>query len=413
MTTLATHSRNGKVRVLQFAGSSATFQFVYPLMRALVEDGFSVMAAAKQEGKSLPFESIGVTAFDLPVPRRLSPLAILKAVFATASLLRRHSVDIIQAHTYAGGMIGRLAGWVARTPVVIYTGHGWLYTPDTPPLKKWVIRFTERLFKHLTDWFFLIGQEEYEVGLQDRILCPGNSVLAHSVGVDCDQFDPVAVPHETRQRLRREFGVQEDQCLWTFVGRLVEEKGLLELGQAFAGLWREVPAVRLLIVGSVGASERDQTCKQKLLSQLERDGCREAVIFAGQRRDIRDILATSDAFVLPTYREGMPVSLLEAMAMELPCIGTDIPGCREEIVDGQCGYLVPARQVEPLRSRMRDLLSDRQRAVQLGRAARQRVLEMFSLSRVLEIQLDAYRRIREDLLRKRASRRNGASWAQS
>lgn len=391
-------SSDGKrIRVMQFAASDETLWFLLPLIKALQNDGFYVMAAARKSKIGPDPIYYGFDFIDLPITRRLNPFAIIKAVWTTTKLLRSMSIDILQVHTYAGGVIGRLAGWLARTPIVIYTAHGWLYTLETTPLKKKTIVLTERIFSCITDHFFVISQEELDTGLRDKIFHKENTTLTFGVGVDCNKFDTSQVPLERRGILRQEFRISPDAIIIGFVGRLVEEKGLLELGQAFGRLYKENSSLRLLVVGSADLSGRDATCLQRFQKQIKNDGCSEAIIFAGRRNDVRDILAICDIFVLPTYREGMPVSLLEAMSMSLACIATDIPGCREEIVDGQCGYLVPAKQVAPLYRRLTDLLQFPEFAQRLGMAARRRVMELFSVNKVLEVQLAAYNRFRDAL----------------
>ena len=383
------------LRVLQFAGVDETFRFVLPLMKALQASGYQVAAAAKQTSRGPDLASEGIPFFDLPITRKLSVLSILKALIATVKLLRREHFDVIQAHTYAGGMIGRLAGWLAGVPTIIYTGHGWLYTPQMPRWKQRLIILTERLFKHITDYFFLICKEEYEIGLRDHIVRTDNVVLTQSVGVDCQYFDPEKVSKATRNRIRSEWGLSGEEWIYCFVGRLVAEKGLLELGQAFARIYKRNSKARLLLIGTAGESERDQSCKEHLLKQLARDCCMEAVIFAGHRSDVRDVLWACEAFILPSYREGMPVALLEAMAMGLPCVATDIPGCREEVDEGVTGFLVPSRDVDHLEIRMREMIDDPVKATEMGRSGRKRAIELFSLPKVLQILLEAYGRIRD------------------
>lgn len=402
MTDNAPMAPDGRaVRVLQFAAVDETLQFVLPLARALRSEGFHVITAARRSDYGIDPDVDGIRYFNLPITRRLRPLAILKAVVITAGFLRRRKIDIIQAHTFAGGVIGRLAAWIAGTPLIVYTGHGWLYTDRTPRLTRRLIVVIERLFATLfTDFFFLISHDELHRGFRDRILRPGNQFFTLGVGVDCDKFDPAATPAGVREGVRASLGIDGDQRVIGYVGRIVAEKGLVELVKAFGEVHKAHPKTRLLLVGTTGDSERDRACRDRVESQLAKDGTVGAVIFAGFRQDIRELLTACDVFTLPSYREGMPVALLEAMAMARPCVATDIPGCREEIVDGQSGFLVPPQQAEPLAQRLGQLLSDPELAGRIGQAARQRVLEHFSLKAVLRKQVEAYKYFRT-ILRER------------
>ncbi len=386
----APHDR--PVRVLQFAAVDETLQFILPLARALQAEGFDVATAARRSEYAIDPAAGGVPYHNLPITRQLRPLAILKAVKATVRLLRQRNIDILQAHTFAGGIIGRLAGWLAGTPLVVYTGHGWLHTDRTRPFARWLIVRIERLFAKLfTDYFFIISQDELQRGLADGILREGRLVTTMGVGVDCDKYDAAALAPDVREGIRAGLGIAPDEQVIGFVGRIVAEKGLIELVKAFGAIHRARPKTRLLLVGTTGSSERDGDCRRRIDEQLAADGTAAAVIFAGYRQDVREVLSACDVFTLPSYREGMPVALLEAMAMSLPCVATDISGCREEIVDGVSGYLVPPRQVEPLARRLGELLGDRDLARRIGSAARLRALEHFSLKAVLARQLEAYR----------------------
>ena len=386
------------LRVLQFAGSDETLNFIIPLAKVLKGDGFEVLAAARKSDIGPDMDSHGIPYFDLPITRNISPISIIRAVLSTAKFLRVHSIDIIHCHTFAGGVIGRLSGWLAGTEFIIYMGHGWLYTDRTPAWKRRLIIWTERLFRRITNCFFLISREEEQTGIRDRILLrDADSVLTFGIGIDCDAFDPDRYSSDARRELREKLGIPHDAWVACFVGRIVVEKGLLELGRAFADVHGEFPETRLVIAGTITESERDRSCQRKLTSQLNSDGSGDAVLFMGRVPDVRGILSISDAFILPTYREGMPVALMEAMAMGLPCIATDVAGCREEIVDGESGFLVEPRRAGPLKHCMRALLTDPASASSMGRAARARVLELFSLEKVIAIQLEGYRRIRRKL----------------
>ena len=386
------------IRVLEYAAIDGSLTFVLPMSRALKADGFDVLSAAQKSDYGPDHAVSGIPWIDLPVPRQLRPLAILKAIWLTVMLLRRHAVDIVHVHTFSAGIIGRVAGWLARTPIIVYSAHGWLYTPHTPRWKKRLIVLIERIFSLITDFFFVISQEEMDMGVRDRIFGPRGRCLTLGIGIDTDTFDPANVSSDVRMALRRELGIGPQDRVIGYVGRIVAEKGLLELGRAFGALHKADPRVRLLIVGTAGASERDTTCQRHLDEQLAADGCKDAVIFAGWRKDIRELLAICDIFALPSYREGMPVSLLEAMSMALPCVATLIPGCREEVVDGVTGYLIPAQQWEPLARRLGDLLGDPRLATEMGTAGRQRVAALFSRTKVLDVQVSAYRFFREQLL---------------
>ncbi len=169
-----------------------------------------------------------------------------------------------------------------------------------------------------------------------------------------------------------------------FIGRAVAEKGIFELLEAFRSVGERLPDAVLLIVGDNLAGERDKESQDKLQRLIEGNS---QVIFAGKRDDIPEILAGGDLFVLPSWREGMPRSIIEAMAMELPVVATDIRGSREEVVDGGTGYLVKLGAIDALAEAMIDVLQDPVKAQAMGRAGRRRAEELFDERRVIQRQI--------------------------
>jgi len=174
---------------------------------------------------------------------------------------------------------------------------------------------------------------------------------------------------------------------------LVGEKGIIDLFRAFSALAEEMEGVKLLYVGDVLESDRDKRSKELLRREVEAAGLTDRVVFLGFRDDVPKILRAMDIFVLPSYREGLPVSVMEAMAAGLPVIASDIRGCREEVIDGVTGILVPPGDVIALREAMERLLKDTGMAEEMGRKGRERVEEEYDLAAAVERQLAVYRRI--------------------
>jgi len=155
-------------------------------------------------------------------------------------------------------------------------------------------------------------------------------------------------------------------------GRITAEKGYLELIEALAKLRFQFPNIHLLVIGGQLSSERDAF--QSQLSQLiQQQNLDKYVTFTGFRSDIPELLGLVDVFTLPSYREGLPRSILEAMAMQLPIVATDIRGCREAVVDGQTGLIVPPQNSEKLAEALGKLLADASMRESFGKTGRQRV----------------------------------------
>ncbi|GAG17971.1 unnamed protein product, partial [marine sediment metagenome] len=193
--------------------------------------------------------------------------------------------------------------------------------------------------------------------------------------------------------VRTELGLSLDDKVVGFIGRLVQEKGVEELLKAMGQVIKEIPDAKLLVVGDTLASDRDLRTTERLQELIQRNNLEGVIKFTGFREDIPELLAIMDLFALPSHREGMPRSILEAMAAGKPVIATDIRGCREEVVDGETGYLVPVNDPGKLAEAIIKILSDKMLAKRMSEAGRQRAVEFFDERKVLEKQLGIYRKL--------------------
>jgi len=195
------------------------------------------------------------------------------------------------------------------------------------------------------------------------------------------------------EALRARLGFTPKNRVIGFVGRLVREKGVVELFEAMARVATQFPEARLLVVGDTLKSDRDTQTIARLNRIITSERLDDVVRFTGFRDDIPDLLAIMDVFVLPSHREGMPRTILEAMAAGKPVVATNIRGCREEVVDEVTGLLVPVCDPEALAEAILRLLRDEELARRIGEAGRKRVQEEFDEADVLRRQVDAYQKL--------------------
>jgi glycosyltransferase involved in cell wall biosynthesis len=220
-----------------------------------------------------------------------------------------------------------------------------------------------------------------------RLGVPATKLHVLGNGIDLSRFDPARAA-SARSRLRGEIGVEPDEIVVGAVGRLVREKGYPELFEA-VGRAREVcPALRLVVVGPSDPHKADAIGAEEM-ARAERDA---GVIFLGHRDDVDLLYGAMDAYVLASHREGFPRSAMEAAAMELPIVATDIRGCRQVVDHGRSGFLVPRGDV----GRMADallLLADAERRESMGRAGRDKARREFDQQRVIDTTLAVYREL--------------------
>jgi glycosyltransferase involved in cell wall biosynthesis len=361
------------------------------LIVASMKHGYEVHSACSDEGRFENLRSQGLTLIEVPVARKISPLANLKTIWHLYKLMRREKYDIVHVHTPVAALLGRIAAKLARVPHIVYTAHGFYFHEGMP---KRTYRFFYNLEKYFarfaTDWLLLQSREDYELCVRDRFKQP-ERIVHISNGVDIHtKFHPALYPEENKERLRQELGLTGDEIVFAFIGRFVREKGIFELLEAFRRLRQERDDVRLVMIGDTLASERDdETSYQRLMELLQTDG----VITTGFRKDVPDLLSLCDVYVLPSYREGLPRSIIEAMAMGKPIIATNIRGCREEVFHGDNGYLVEKADPDDLYEYMHRIAADEAAREQFGRRSREIVEEMFDEQKVIEIQLDLFDRL--------------------
>lgn len=372
------------MKICQLSHVEFTYNFLAPLFHALRADGHEVVAACTMDhgGRYLrAYLGSGYALHEVPGARRVTVRAMTIDILRLARYLRRERFDVLHVHSPLVALQARVAARIARVPVVIYHAHGFYFHEGMPALLYRAAYAVERFFcRHLTNYVVTINREDHDLARRERFRRdPRQVVWCPGVGIDPQRFAPPAdaATIAAVARLRHDLGITDDALVVTFVGRLVGEKGIRELLTAFGSVAHDRPHLRLVVVGAAHQTERDQRTTRWIDQFLRQSAAGSQVLLLGRRNDVADILRASDIFVLPSYREGMPVSLLEAMASGLACITTDVRGCREA-VDRGAGLLVPPRDVEALAHALRTLTDDGPLRARLGARARQQVTDRFA-----------------------------------
>ncbi len=385
-------------KVLQVTAADITVKaLLLPLIERLQQEGLEVHAACSDGPQAKALKERGLVVHTLPIHRSVAPLRNLKAVVALYRLIRRQKYDVVHVHTPVASFVGRLAARAAGTPVIVYTAHGFYFHDRMRESVRRPIIWLERLWGRLmTDMVFTQSAEDARTAVQERI-CPKEKVLWIGNGVDTGRF---GVSQATS---RGALGLSDTDVVVGFVGRVVREKGILELIEATAIASKQVPGLKLLIVGDTLQSDRDKTTGRMVRMLIDSNDLSGRVVFTGFVDDVRPAFSAMDILALPSYREGMPRTIIEAMAAGKPVVATDIRGCREEVLTGVTGYLVPPGDSDALAKAIVKLASDRARAAGMGEEGRRRAAALFDERLVLDRQMAAYR----ELLNARVARRSG------
>ena len=374
-----------KVAHLSTVDSSLRY-LLYPQLTAVRDRGGDILGISAPGPYADALADEGIRHVPLgSSTRSMNPLADVRAAAELWRILRRERPDVLHTHNPKPGLYGRIVGRLAGVPIVANTCHGLYFTETDPWLKRTLLLVLEGIAARFSDAELVQSEEDLD-RLVDRHAYPRGRTRLLGNGVDLRRFHPGVVTAAERTELRtRELGADDDRIVVGMVGRLVAEKGLLEL---FA-------AARLLddryVVAVVGPDDPEKP------DALDRATVREAeahgVRFLGMRDDVDRLYGAMDLFVLPSWREGFPRAAMEAAASGLPVVATDVRGCRQVVDDGVTGLLVPVRDAGALADAIRSLGDDAERRKRMGEAAIERAAAHFDEERVVDIVLDTYRRV--------------------
>ncbi len=316
----------------------------------------------------------GVRTFCVKMTRKITPVKDLLAILKLWLFLMYERPWIVHTHTPKAGMTGMIAAWLAGVPNRLHTVAG-MPLMEAEGSKKEVLVMVEKLTYAMATHVYPNSH-----GLEDYILenrfCPEKKlkVIANgsSNGIDTNYFSREQYPPEVCADLRSQMKIGPNDLVFCFVGRVVKQKGVEELTEAFAALHRKYDFVKLVIVGP--PEEALDPLGAYIWSIMT---SHPAIIRTGYRKDVRPLMAMSDVFVLPSYREGLPNVLLQAGAMDLPCITTDTVGCNEIIQNRKNGLLVQVKSTWSLHDAMETMVKDVELRKKMSVDARRMVVDMY------------------------------------
>ncbi len=365
-----------------------------PQLRAFQAAGYEVVTASAPGPHVATLAAWGIPHRPLlHATRAMRPREDLGLARELWRLIRREAPAIVHTHNPKPGWLGRPAAKLARVPAVVNTVHGLYALPDDPWPKRAVVYALERSAATCSDAELVQNPEDLTTLRTLRY--PRGKVHLLGNGVDLARFDPDRGDPDARARLRQSWGIGPDDVVCGVVARLVWEKGYRELFEAVAALRNRVPNLRVVVAGPQDHAKGDAVAPADIVAAEEL-----GVRFLGMRDDVEDLYAAFDLFVLPTWREGFPRAAMEAAAMGLPIVATDIRGCRQVVDDGVNGLLVPVRAPARLADAIAHVATDSQRRAAMGRASREKALKEFDDRRCIDITLAVY----DDLLRRRRRR---------
>lgn len=353
--------------------------------------GFDITGISNP-GPDVPFlEQHGIPHIPVRMTRNFTPFADVASLLDLERVLGRERFDIVHTHNPKPGLLGQLAGRLAGAPIVVNTLHGFYFHEHMKPLWRRFYILMEQIAAAQSDAILSQNPEDIETAIRERITTP-ERIFPLGNGIDLGRFDPARLDEDYQRRLRDELGLLPDSKVVGFVGRLVEEKGILELFEAMRAVRKAHPRARLLIIGPVDTEKKDALSPET----AKRYGIHDACVFTGMRQDMPELYELMDVFVLASHREGFPRSPMEASAMGVPSVVTNIRGCRETVIHEETGLFVPLKDPPALSDAIVRLLDDEDARQRMGRAARKLAKERFDERRVFRTVLEHYVRLLDE-----------------
>ena len=360
------------LRIAQVATSGMSVQLLLlDQIKALEAVGHDVTAVCAPGPWVESVRSAGVTLHTVPMEREIAPFHDVRSIAALARYFRQHKFDVVHTHTPKAGLIGPIAAQLAGVPTVVHTVHGLLFHDRMTRLRQTIFWVPEKVTAIFCDRILSQSREDVERAVRSR-LCSREKIAYIGNGIDVARFAPQALYDRTEKL--REVGLQSTDFVVGSVGRLVKEKGFMELFAAAETLTARYRQLKFVVIGP-RETEQNDALDNDYMDDLQRRG---VVRFVNWCDDMRPWYAAMDLFVLPSYREGIPRACMEAAAMMRPIVASDTRGCREVVLDGDTGLLVPPHDIARMVEAIERLYEDHNRAERMGERARQHIVKNFN-----------------------------------
>lgn len=352
--------------------------------------------SAEQERLEKYGNDNGVNTYWVNLTREITPVKDMMALFRMYRFFKKEKPLIVHTHTPKAGIVGMMAAKMAGVPIRLHTVAG-LPLMETTGLKRKLLNWVEKLTYSYATKVYPNSRGMKEIILEEgfceesklKVLGKGSSN-----GIDTEYFDPHKYSREDSTSMRKELNIPVNDIVFIFIGRLVREKGINELVSAFQRLKEEHNNISLLLVGPFEEDLDPLTPdSMKLIKENSK------IFTTGYQQDVRPYLALSDVLAFPSYREGFPNVVMQAGAMNLPSIVTDINGCNEIIVEGLNGVIIPVKDEGALLTSMELMLENKNYRKRLAGNSREQICKFYDRHEFWEVLLREYKKLESEILK--------------
>lgn len=362
---------------------------------AFMNEYFDVIAVAseKEELKRVA-EKYGIMHYCIEMTRTISPLTDVVSLYKMYRFLKKERPNLVHSHTPKAGIVAMMAAYFAGVPIRLHTVAG-LPLLEARGTKRKILNFVEKLTYSFATKIYPNSFGLQEIIIENKFCSPDKlKVIAtgSTNGIDLSHFNPEHFSEEEKVALKQNLNISDSNFVFVFIGRLVKDKGINELIHAFKKINELNPETKLLLVGPF-----EENLDPLLPESMDEISNNDSIICVGFQEDVRPYFAISDCLVFPSYREGFPNVVLQAGAMELPGIVSDINGCNEIIINGKNGYIVPSKNSEVLFHSMKKILDQKENLKEMGKIAREHIAENYEQNVIWEEIKKEYNRLENEL----------------
>ncbi len=382
-----------KPKLIRTATVPISLDYLLKGQLSFLQNHYEVIAVS---GNDIHLEEVAqrekVRTIGLEMQRSISPLKDVLSLWKLYVLFKKEKPLIVHSITPKAGLLTMVAGFFAGVPIRIHTFTGLIFPSKTGLLKQILIlmdRILCRFATHIYPEGNGVKQDLINFGITNKPL----KVIANGNvnGIDTDYFNKKNISESDIQALKTTLGINSNDFVFIFVGRLVGDKGINELIAAFKK-FNSADAIKLLLVGPF-----EQELDPLSIETLSEIKANANIISVGFKKEVRTYFAIADALVFPSYREGFPNVVLQAGAMNLPCIVTDINGSNEIISDGINGIIIPSKSEIELYEAMLVLVNDTELQENLQKNSREMIVSRFEQKMVWESILNEYKNIEKNV----------------
>lgn len=382
-----------KIKICHVTSIDFTLKFMLQnKLRFLKNQGYEVYAVCSPGKWIKDIESHGIKVKTTTIKRKIAIISDLILFWKLFFFFKKEKFHIVHTHTLKPEFWAQIAAKLAGVPIIVNTIHGFIFG-EKSSLKQRFFIFLQRIAARYSDVIFSVSKAMINIAIEKKVYKPH---LLRYLGrdIDTNRFNASRFSKEFILNKKKQLGIEPNKKIIGIVARLVQEKGYLELFQAFRKVLDKFPNTLLLIVGP-GEPEKRDAIDPKI---VKRYNIQNNVIFLGERTDVDEIYSLIDIFVLPTHREGVGASILEASSMEKPVIVSKIGGCPEAVEHEKTGILIPLKDVEKLYQAIIYLFNNPEKAREMGTLGRRKILKEFNQALIFDRMKTEYERLIKEKL---------------